>query len=84
MNGTSCSMLECAAICEYGFKVDSNGCPTCTCDDACEGYKCSDNEECVILKESTCTYSYCPTLPICKYKSFAPQTKKFKINISNV
>lgn len=67
-------MLECAAICEYGFKVDSDGCPTCTCDDACEGYKCLENEECVILKESTCIYSYCPTLPICKYFFYNPSS----------
>lgn len=63
-----CEALECAAICEYGFKLDSDGCPTCKCDDACEGYMCPEDEECVIVRESTCTDFLCSTLPVCKRK----------------
>lgn len=64
--GKRCENLECAAVCEYGFKLDEDGCPSCKCDDPCEGYVCPEDEECVNVKESTCTDFLCPTLPVCK------------------
>ncbi|KAF5273134.1 hypothetical protein FQA39_LY07624 [Lamprigera yunnana] len=64
----SCEKLDCAAICEYGFKLDENNCPTCKCDDPCEGYTCPEDEECVVVRESTCSDFLCPTLPVCRPK----------------
>nr|XP_022902311.1 balbiani ring protein 3 [Onthophagus taurus] len=68
-NGVQCERHECAAICEYGFKLDEDGCPTCKCDDPCDGYTCPEDEECVTVKDSTCADIFCPTLPFCRPKA---------------
>ncbi|EFA05918.2 zonadhesin isoform X2 [Tribolium castaneum] len=68
-SGKQCESLECAAVCEYGFKLDEDGCPTCKCDDPCDGYMCPEDEECINVKESTCTDFLCPTLPVCRPKT---------------
>lgn len=65
----NCQKLECAAICEYGFKLDENGCHTCKCDDPCDGYLCPEDEECINVKDATCSDFLCPTLPVCKSNS---------------
>lgn len=66
-NGEECEQMECAQICEYGFKLDEDGCHTCKCDDPCDGYMCPEDEECVNVKESSCTDFLCPSLPVCKF-----------------
>ncbi|XP_060536767.1 fibrillin-1-like isoform X2 [Cylas formicarius] len=68
-NGQECEHLECAAICEYGFKLGEDGCHTCKCDDPCDGYTCPEDEECVNVKESSCTEFLCPSLPVCRPKT---------------
>ncbi|XP_050296435.1 kielin/chordin-like protein [Anthonomus grandis grandis] len=68
-NGNECERLECAAVCEYGFKLGEDGCHTCKCDDPCDGYTCPEDEECVNVKEATCTDFLCPTLPVCRPKA---------------
>lgn len=47
--------------------MDEDSCPTCKCDNPCEGFTCPEEEECIAVKESTCTDFLCPTLPVCKY-----------------
>lgn len=66
-NTLNCERLECAAVCEYGFKMDEDGCQTCNCDDPCEGFSCGLEEECIAVKDSSCTDFLCATVPVCKH-----------------
>ncbi|KAH1000715.1 neurogenic locus notch homolog protein 3 isoform X1 [Dendroctonus ponderosae] len=68
-NGNECDQLECAAVCEYGFKLGDDGCHTCKCDDPCDGYTCPEDEECVNVKEISCSDFLCPSLPVCRPKA---------------
>lgn len=67
-NTLNCERLECAAVCEYGFKMDEDGCQTCNCDDPCEGFSCGLEEECIAVKDSSCTDFLCATVPVCRPK----------------
>ncbi|XP_046997028.1 balbiani ring protein 3-like isoform X1 [Schistocerca americana] len=64
----SCDLNICAQVCEYGFKTGDDGCRTCECDNPCEGFTCGDGEECVAVKDDSCTDFLCPTLPVCRQK----------------
>ena len=65
----SCNKNICAQVCQYGFKVDSTGCPTCECDNPCAGFPCNLSELCVAVKDDDCPGFLCPTSPQCKYSS---------------
>ncbi|XP_050082531.1 uncharacterized protein LOC126569475 [Anopheles aquasalis] len=65
---TLCDHNICAAVCEYGFKNDHNGCPTCECSEPCEGYLCPGGSHCEVAKDPKCEgYSgLCSSEPVCK------------------
>uniref|UniRef100_A0A182NCM9 Thyroglobulin type-1 domain-containing protein n=1 Tax=Anopheles dirus TaxID=7168 RepID=A0A182NCM9_9DIPT len=65
---TLCDLNICAAVCEYGFKNDHNGCPTCECSEPCEGYLCPGGSHCEVAKDPKCeAYSgLCSSEPVCK------------------
>lgn len=65
----SCDRNICAQMCQYGFKVGEDGCPTCECDDPCEGFECLPGEECVAVKDEDCSGNLCSTMPFCRQRA---------------
>lgn len=67
-NDDKCDKNICAGICEYGFKNDHNGCPSCECSEPCEGYQCSPGFHCEVIKNANCSLgpTLCSSEPICK------------------
>ncbi|KAH8360251.1 hypothetical protein KR093_011467 [Drosophila rubida] len=63
-----CDTNICAAVCEYGFKNDHNGCPTCECSEPCEGFKCAIGSHCEVATDPLCESgsSLCSSWPVCK------------------
>ncbi|XP_055616129.1 uncharacterized protein LOC129762150 isoform X2 [Toxorhynchites rutilus septentrionalis] len=63
-----CDHNICAAVCEYGFKNDHNGCPTCECSEPCEGFVCPSGSHCEVAKDPKCASfsGLCSSEPICK------------------
>ncbi|KAE8740442.1 hypothetical protein FOCC_FOCC014036 [Frankliniella occidentalis] len=57
---------RCAQVCELGFRVDPDGCPTCECDDPCAGAVCGSGEECFAAREPDCDGPFCSATPICR------------------
>lgn len=69
IDGTNqCDQNICAAVCQYGFKTDHNGCSTCECEEPCEGYICSLGSKCVVAKDPQCISNsgLCQSEPICQ------------------
>ncbi|XP_067012696.2 thyroglobulin [Anabrus simplex] len=65
----TCDRNMCAQMCEYGFKVGTDGCPTCECDNPCEGFECAPGEECVAVRDEGCSGFMCATFPVCRPKT---------------
>lgn len=65
---SKCDLNICASVCEYGFKIDHNGCSTCECSDPCEGYQCSPGSHCEVAKDPECQSgsALCASEPVCK------------------
>jgi hypothetical protein len=63
-----CDQNICAAICEYGFKHDHNGCSTCECSEPCEGFLCPMGSHCEVATDPKCTSGsgLCASEPVCK------------------
>ncbi|XP_037953081.1 uncharacterized protein LOC119683469 [Teleopsis dalmanni] len=63
-----CDTNICAAVCEYGFKNDHNGCPTCECAEPCEGFKCAMGSHCEVATDPLCQSgsALCASWPVCK------------------
>lgn len=63
-----CDKNICAAVCEYGFKNDHIGCPTCECSEPCEGFMCPMGSHCEVAKDPNCNSgsSLCYSEPVCK------------------
>lgn len=66
LSSSSCDKNICAQVCEYGFKVDENGCPTCECDDPCVGFPCGPGEECIAVRDDDCDGFLCHMYPQCQ------------------
>ena len=42
-----CQKQYCDLRCDLGYKLDSHGCETCQCKDACDGVTCRNSEVCI-------------------------------------
>lgn len=60
---SECPMRKCSA-CEYGYKIDANGCKTCECRNPCDEISCPRGEECQLIQVE-CISVPCPKMPIC-------------------
>lgn len=58
----------CASLCEYGFKIDHDGCATCECADPCDGFRCADGSHCEVATDAGCRSGsrLCASEPVCK------------------
>lgn len=63
-----CDQNICASICEYGFKIDHNGCATCECSEPCEGFRCPAGAHCEVASDPECRSgsALCASEPVCK------------------
>lgn len=63
-----CDQNICASICEYGFKIDHNGCATCECSEPCEGFRCPVGAHCEVASDPECRSgsALCASEPVCK------------------
>ncbi|GAB6024412.1 hypothetical protein CHUAL_009577 [Chamberlinius hualienensis] len=58
--------------CEYGFKIDSTGCPTCECNNPCDNILCAKkHDECQLI-QLRCVSRPCPAVPMCAPRQANP------------
>ncbi|KAF5293930.1 hypothetical protein FQA39_LY13635 [Lamprigera yunnana] len=76
----SCPLYKCKKDCEHGFKLDQNGCRTCTCIDPCESINCTDAWEACRLIDVKCSNGWpCSRVPVCHTRPFDPCSNSSKI-----
>ncbi|KAK2161324.1 hypothetical protein NP493_1590g00049 [Ridgeia piscesae] len=46
-----CSPIMCLMYCEFGFQLNSDGCPICKCLLPCQDVKCKSDEKCIVIKK---------------------------------
>lgn len=63
-----CDQNICASVCEYGFKIDHDGCATCECSEPCEGFQCPMGSHCEVARDLECSSAsaLCASEPVCK------------------
>lgn len=69
LEGEQCDQNICAAVCEYGFKIDHAGCPTCECAEPCEGFRCAAGSHCEVARDEQCasgSAALCASEPVCR------------------
>ncbi|XP_026479237.1 LOW QUALITY PROTEIN: multiple epidermal growth factor-like domains protein 6 [Ctenocephalides felis] len=70
VDDSKCDKNICAAVCEYGFKDDENGCPTCECEEPCSGYNCPAGHSCTVARDASCEMGggerLCESVPVCR------------------
>nr|XP_053652019.1 LOW QUALITY PROTEIN: uncharacterized protein LOC128702033 [Cherax quadricarinatus] len=64
-DGTCPGDTLCSSTCEYGYKLGTDGCPTCDCDDPCEELTCPDTSTCVMRRNPGCVGDTCSATPMC-------------------
>lgn len=60
----SCLGLICRLGCDFGFLMDEEGCPLCSCRNPCQNASCGPGRSCQFL-EVNCEEDWCPPLPHC-------------------
>ncbi|XP_042879578.1 uncharacterized protein LOC122258000 [Penaeus japonicus] len=59
------SEVLCSTICEYGYQLGDDGCPTCECDNPCEELTCPEDSTCVMRPDPGCEGEACSATPMC-------------------
>ncbi|XP_055333296.1 uncharacterized protein LOC129584903 [Paramacrobiotus metropolitanus] len=60
----ACPHPECRMLCPQSFQMDKDGCPVCSCYDACEDIKCPRSTRC-ITEDVRCVTDPCPPISKC-------------------
>ncbi|ODM92548.1 BPTI/Kunitz domain-containing protein [Orchesella cincta] len=60
-----CPLNRCSLQCEFGYQLDTSGCPVCQCKQSpCEDITCDKGEECRMM-QLNCISEPCPPVPLC-------------------
>ncbi|CAH1794710.1 unnamed protein product [Owenia fusiformis] len=79
-----CSPVMCMMFCTYGFKMNDNGCPICSCKESpCKEKTCPTGNVCEVQK-SECDKEPCPLVATCIVDPALPCTDPEKDGTGNV